>query len=129
MSSTNGNGHKPKAKNVLGTELQVCCTSPMTGFYRDGYCKTGIEDRGRHTVCIVATEEFLEYSKAAGNDLSTPRPEFQFAGLKPGDKWCLVAARYAQALLDGRAPKVILESTHESTLEHVSISDLKANEF
>ena len=129
MSSTNGNGHKPKAKNVLGTELQVCCTSPMTGFYRDGYCKTGIEDRGRHTVCIVTTEEFLEYSKAAGNDLSTPRPEFQFPGLKPGDKWCLVAARYAQALLDGRAPKVILESTHESTLEHVSISDLKANEF
>lgn len=124
----NGNGHMPMAKNVLGGELKVCCTAPMTGFYRDGYCKTGVEDRGRHTVCIVATAEFLEYSKAAGNDLSTPMPQFRFPGLQPGDKWCLVAMRYAQALADGMAPKVLLEATHESTLEFVSLEDLKANQ-
>ncbi len=131
MSYTNGNGngHLPKPKNVLGGELKVCCTSPMTGFYRDGFCKTGVQDQGRHTVCIVTTAEFLEYSKAAGNDLSTPRPEYAFPGLVPGDKWCLVAVRYAQALLDGRAPKVILEATHEATLEFVSLEDLKANAF
>lgn len=124
----NGNGHKPKPKNVLGTELQVCCTSPMTGFYRDGKCTTGVDDRGRHTVCIVTTADFLEYSKAAGNDLSTPMPQYAFPGLVPGDKWCLVAMRYAQALRDGMAPKVILEATHEATLEFVSLEDLKANE-
>jgi uncharacterized protein (DUF2237 family) len=124
----NGNGHNPPAKNVLGTELQSCCTSPMTGFYRDGKCRTGIEDAGRHTVCIVATEEFLEYSKAVGNDLSTPMPQYSFPGLKEGDKWCLVALRYAQALKDGMAPKVVLEATHEATLEFVSLADLKANE-
>lgn len=129
MSYTNGNGHKPKSKNVLGGELQVCCTSPMTGFYRDGKCTTGVDDRGRHTVCIVATAEFLEYSKAAGNDLSTPMPQYAFPGLVPGDKWCLVAMRYAQALRDGMAPKVILEATHEATLEYVSLEDLQANKF
>lgn len=118
----------PKPKNVLGGELESCCTSPMTGFYRDGYCKTGIQDQGRHTVCIVTTAEFLEYSKAAGNDLSTPMPQYAFPGLVPGDKWCLVAMRYAQALRDGMAPKVILEATHEATLEFVSLEDLKANE-
>lgn len=124
----NGNGHMPKPKNVLGGDLESCCTSPMTGFYRDGYCKTGVQDQGRHTVCIVTTAEFLEYSKAAGNDLSTPMPQYAFPGLIPGDKWCLVAMRYAQALRDGMAPKVILEATHEATLEHVSLEDLKANE-
>lgn len=124
----NGNGHMPKPKNVLGGDLESCCTSPMTGFYRDGYCKTGLQDQGRHTVCIVTTAEFLEYSKAAGNDLSTPMPQYAFPGLVPGDKWCLVAMRYAQALRDGMAPKVILEATHEATLEHVSLEDLKANE-
>lgn len=125
----NGNGHLPKPKNVLGGELKVCCTSPMTGFYRDGFCKTGVQDQGRHTVCIVTTAEFLEYSKAAGNDLSTPRPEYAFPGLVPGDKWCLVAVRYAQALRDGMAPKVILEATHEATLDFVSLEDLTANAF
>jgi uncharacterized protein (DUF2237 family) len=124
----NGNGHMPKPKNVLGGDLESCCTSPMTGFYRDGYCKTGPQDQGRHTVCIVTTAEFLEYSKAAGNDLSTPMPQYAFPGLVPGDKWCLVAMRYAQAVRDGMAPKVILEATHEATLEHVSLEDLKANE-
>lgn len=129
MSYTNGNGngHKPKPRNVLGGELKVCCTSPMTGFYRDGKCTTGVDDRGRHTVCVVTTAEFLEYSKAAGNDLSTPRPEYAFPGLVPGDKWCLVAMRYAQALRDGMAPKVVLDATHEATLEFVSLEDLKAN--
>jgi hypothetical protein len=125
MSITNGNGHNPKPKNVLGGELKVCCTNPMTGFYRDGFCRTGHEDAGRHTVCIVATDEFLAYSKSVGNDLSTPRPEFAFPGLTSGDKWCLVAVRWKQALEDGMAPRVILESTHESTLQVVSLDDLK----
>lgn len=125
MSITNGNGHNPKPKNVLGGELEVCCKDPMTGFYRDGYCRTGIEDGGRHTVCIVATDEFLAYSKRAGNDLSTPRPEFAFPGLKAGDKWCLVAVRWRQALEDGMAPQVVLEATHEATLQVVELNDLK----
>jgi uncharacterized protein (DUF2237 family) len=123
--SSNGNGHNPKPKNVLGGELSVCCTSPMTGFYRDGYCRTGPDDTGRHTVCIVATDEFLTYSKAAGNDLSTPRPEYAFSGLKAGDKWCLVAVRWRQAFKDGMAPQVVLEATHESVLQIVSLEDLK----
>lgn len=125
MSFTNGNGHKPKPKNVLGGELKQCCTDPMTGFYRDGYCRTGPEDTGRHTVCIVATDEFLEYSKSAGNDLSTPMPEFRFPGLAAGDKWCLVAVRWRQALEAGMAPMVILEACHESVLEIVTLDDLK----
>jgi uncharacterized protein (DUF2237 family) len=125
MSNTNGNGHYPKPKNILGTELKVCCTSPMTGFYRDGYCRTGADDSGRHTVCILATDEFLEFSKAAGNDLSTPRPEYAFPGLSAGDKWCLVAVRWRQALEAGMAPQVDLEATHEATLEVVSLDDLK----
>lgn len=125
MSITNGNGHYPKPKNVLGTELKVCCTSPMTGFYRDGYCRTGADDTGRHTVCILATDEFLEFSKAAGNDLSTPRPEYAFPGLKDGDKWCLVAMRWQQALEADMAPQVFLEATHESALEFISLDDLR----
>ena len=126
MSITNGNGHYPKPKNVLGGELEVCCTSPMTGFYRDGYCKTGPEDTGRHTVCIVASTEFLEYSKSAGNDLSTPMPQYRFPGLVDGDKWCLVAVRWKQAFEAGKAPTVILEATHESVLDIVSLEDLEA---
>ena len=124
-SSSNGNGHYPRPKNVLGGELKQCCTSPMTGFYRDGYCRTGADDTGRHTICIVATEEFLAYSKSVGNDLSTPRPEYAFPGLNGGDKWCLVAMRWRQALDDGMAPQVILEATHESMLEIVSLEVLK----
>jgi uncharacterized protein (DUF2237 family) len=126
MSITNGNGHYPKPKNVLGGELKVCCTSPMTGFYRDGYCRTGPEDTGRHTVCIVATTEFLAYSKSAGNDLSTPMPQYSFPGLVEGDKWCLVALRWKQAFDAGTAPQVVLEATHESVLEIVSLEDLQA---
>lgn len=125
MSITNGNGHYPKPRNVLGGELQRCCTDPMTGFYRDGYCRTGAEDTGRHTVCILATDEFLAYSKAAGNDLSTPMPQYAFPGLKAGDRWCLVAMRWKQALDDGMAPRVVLEATHESALQVIELEDLK----
>jgi uncharacterized protein len=125
MSNTNGNGHYPKPKNVLGTELKVCCTDPMTGFYRDGYCRTGAEDAGRHTVCIEATDEFLAFSKAAGNDLSTPMPQYSFPGLVAGDRWCLVAMRWKQALEAGMAPTVILDACHESVLEIVSLEQLR----
>ena len=127
MSNTNGNGngHYPKPKNVLGGELKSCCTDPMTGFYRDGYCRTGVDDVGRHTVCILATEEFLEYSRSAGNDLSTPMPQYAFPGVKNGDKWCLCVNRWQQALENGMAPLVDLEATHESALDVVKLKDLK----
>jgi hypothetical protein len=125
MSISNGNGHRPKPKNVLGTELKVCCTSPMTGFYRDGFCKTGADDRGSHTICVRVTAEFLAFSKSRGNDLSTPRPEFQFPGLVDGDKWCLVAVRWQEALEANAAPDVILEATHEAALQYVSLEDLR----
>ena len=127
MSYTNGNGngHRPKPKNVLGGALKSCCTDPMTGFYRDGFCRTGPDDIGRHTVCILATDEFLAYSKNAGNDLSTQRPEYAFPGLVAGDKWCLVAVRWKQALEAGMAPQVFLESTHESMLEVVALEQLR----
>jgi uncharacterized protein (DUF2237 family) len=125
MSLTNGNGHYPKPKNVLGGELESCCTDPMTGFYRDGYCKTGPDDTGRHTICILATDDFLAFSKEAGNDLSTPMPQYAFPGLKGGDKWCLVAMRWQQALEAGMAPQVVLRATHESALQFVDLDDLK----
>jgi uncharacterized protein (DUF2237 family) len=97
----------------------------MTGFYRDGFCRTGAEDAGVHTVCAVMTAEFLQFSRARGNDLSTPRPEFQFPGLKPGDRWCLCAPRWAEALQAGMAPLVVLEATHMQTLEFVDLEDLR----
>ncbi len=125
MSATNGNGHYPKPRNVLGDTLESCCTDPMTGFYRDGYCRTGADDTGRHTVCILATDEFLAYSKSVGNDLSTPMPQYAFPGVKEGDKWCLCMLRWKQALDDGMAPQVVLASTHESALTVVSIEDLR----
>ena len=125
MSNTNGNGHYPKPKNVLGGELKSCCTEPMTGFYRDGYCRTGADDTGRHTVCIVATDEFLAYSKSAGNDLSTPMPQYGFPGVKHGDKWCLCVTRWQDALEAGEAPQVDLHATHESALQVVRLEDLK----
>lgn len=99
----------------------------MTGFYRNGFCQTGPQDRGVHVVCAELTEAFLTYTKAQGNDLSTPRPEYNFPGLKPGDKWCLCAARWKEALDDGVAPAVDLEATHEAALNHVSLEELKAN--
>ena len=114
-----------KARNVLGTELKPCSTKPMTGFFRDGCCNTSDDDLGAHTVCASMTADFLAFSKDAGNDLSTPRPEYSFPGLKPGDRWCLCASRWAQALAEGKAPRVVLEATHERTLEFVELADLK----
>ncbi|PZO64749.1 MAG: DUF2237 domain-containing protein [Paracoccus denitrificans] len=99
--------------NVLGGPLEPCSTDPVTGFYRDGCCNTGPEDQGSHTVCVIVTAEFLAFSKYLGNDLSTPRPEYRFAGLKPGDRWCLCAARFVQAAQEFAAPKVVLAGTHE----------------
>jgi uncharacterized protein (DUF2237 family) len=113
------------AKNVLGGELEVCSLNPLTGFYRDGCCNTGAEDFGVHTVCTEVTADFLEFSKAAGNDLSTPHPEMGFTGLQPGDRWCLCASRWKEAFDAGSAPGVILEATHASTLEWVSLEELR----
>ncbi len=112
-------------KNVLGGELQPCSLNPMTGFHRNGRCNTGPHDHGCHAVCIIATAEFLEYSKAAGNDLSTPVPQYQFPGLKPGDRWCLCAPRWKQAYEAGKAPNVVLEATSEAALQYVSRSVLE----
>lgn len=116
-----------KARNVLGEPLQGCCNQPVTGFYRDGFCHTGPEDVGRHTVCAQVTAEFLQYSKAQGNDLSTPRPEFGFPGLQPGDRWCLCAGRWQEAFEAGHAPRVVLMATHAATLEVVDLGDLKSH--
>jgi uncharacterized protein (DUF2237 family) len=114
-----------EARNVLGGELKPCCKFPMTGFYRDGYCHTGPEDLGRHVVCIKVTDEFLAFSKDAGNDLSTPQPEYEFPGLIAGDCWCLCALRWQEALEAGMAPEVDLAATHESALEVLDLEDLK----
>ena len=113
------------ATNVLGTALTPCCTAPMTGFYRDGCCNTGAGDMGVHVVCAQMTADFLAYTKAQGNDLSTPVPAFQFPGLKPGDRWCLCAPRWQEALEDGVAPPVVLNATHAAAVEHVGLADLK----
>lgn len=113
------------AKNVLGTELQPCSIDPMTGFYRDGCCQTGANDFGRHVVCAQMTPAFLEFTKNQGNDLSTPLPRYNFPGLKPGDRWCLCAARWQEAFEIGVAPPVILAATHEKALEIVQLADLK----
>ncbi len=112
------------AKNVLGTALETCCTDPMTGFYRDGCCNTGPGDDGLHTVCVLVTREFLKFSRAAGNDLSTPFPLYGFPGLKPGDRWCLCASRWKEAYEAGMAPQVLLAATHISTLEFIDLEAL-----
>lgn len=114
-------------RNVLGGELVVCGTRPITGFHRTGCCETSSDDLGSHTVCSVLTAEFLAFSRSAGNDLSTPRPEYGFPGLKPGDRWCICAARWQEALEAGVAPPVVLAATHERALEILSLDDLKAN--
>jgi uncharacterized protein len=111
--------------NVLGGKLECCCRQPRTGFFRDGYCRTAPEDRGLHTVCAVMTAEFLEFSAAAGNDLSTPLPEAGFPGLVPGDRWCLCVTRWQQAFAADRAPAVVLAATHISALEFVSLEELR----
>lgn len=112
-------------RNVLGGPLGVCSDKPLTGFFRDGCCNTSEDDAGSHTVCVVLTDEFLEFSKSRGNDLSTPRPEFDFPGLHAGDRWCLCAARWSEALMAGKAPRVVLNSCNESALGIVSLDDLK----
>lgn len=114
-----------KAKNVLGGELQTCSMNPRTGFYRDGCCNTGPEDRGVHTVCVVVTADFLAFSKSVGNDLSTPMPMYRFPGLKPGDQWCLCAERWKEAMYAGKAPAVVLAATHEATLRYVTLEELE----
>jgi uncharacterized protein len=114
------------AKNVLGGDLKTCCTSPMTGYYRDGTCNTGAGDMGAHLICAQMTQEFLEFSQARGNDLTTPQPMFAFPGLKPGDRWCLCAPRWKEALDAGMAPPVLLQSTHALAVEYVSLNELKA---
>ena len=111
--------------NIYGKELETCCDNPKTGFFRNGSCDTCSEDRGLHTVCILATEEFLDFSKSVGNDLSTPHPEFNFPGLKPGNRWCLCARRWKEAYEQGKAPPVFLESTHEKTLKMVDFNILQ----
>ena len=112
--------------NVVGGKLLPCSVEPLTGFYRNGCCSTGAEDLGSHTVCVVLTEEFLEFSKSVGNDLSTPRPEYGFAGLLPGDRWCLCASRWLEAHAAGHAPDVVLGATHARALELVPIELLTA---
>lgn len=117
----------PEARNVLGAPLEPCSFDPMTGFFRDGCCNTGPMDHGTHTVCVTVTAEFLQFSFNRGNDLITPRPEFRFPGLKPGDKWCLCASRWEEARLMDVAPPVHLEATHRKTLAIVDLAHLKAN--
>jgi uncharacterized protein (DUF2237 family) len=112
-------------RNVLGGELEVCGTDPLTGFFRDGSCRTGPEDLGSHTVCAVVTAEFLAQQRAVGNDLVTPRPEYGFGGLTPGDRWCVVAARWLQAYRAGLAPPVVLAATHERATEIVPLEALR----
>jgi len=116
-----------EAKNVLGERLESCSESPLTGFTRSGSCETGPSDLGAHTVCAQVTPEFLHYSKLQGNDLITPVPEFEYPGLKPGDRWCLCAARWREAMEAGCAPKVALRATHERALGVVGIEDLKSH--
>ena len=124
LDATGGSRRQP-AVNVLGGVLVPCSTDPVTGFFRNGCCDTAPDDLGSHTVCAVMTAAFLEFSKDSGNDLSTPHPEFGFAGLKPGDRWCLCAPRWQQALAAGQAPNLILEATHRGALEYCRLEDLK----
>jgi len=124
-AGSGGEGGRAPSLNVLGGPLEACSIKPMTGFYRNGCCDTGTEDIGSHTVCVIATSEFLEFSKSRGNDLSTPLPAFGFAGLKPGDRWCLCAPRWQEALEAGRAPRVVLRATHQGALDYCALADLK----
>jgi len=124
-TSGNGGGGRIPPRNVLGEPLEDCSIKPMTGFFRDGCCNTSAEDIGSHTVCAVMTAAFLEFSKARGNDLSTPMPQFGFPGLKPGERWCLCAPRWQEAFEAGQAPRVVLRATQEGALDHCSLADLK----
>ena len=124
---TGHDGSVPTERNVLGGALEQCGTDPLTGFYRDGTCRCDEEDLGLHAVCTVVTEEFLAHQLSVGNDLTTPVPAYAFPGLEPGDRWCVVAARWQEALEAGVAPPVVLEATHASALEFVSLDDLEAH--
>jgi uncharacterized protein len=110
--------------NVFGEELKSCSTMPITGYFRNGCCETGGDDLGLHSVCVIITRAFLDFSKSAGNDLSTPRPEWDFPGLLPGDRWCLCASRWLEAWQAGEAPFVVLEATHENTLDYIPLAEL-----
>ena len=125
FDETSGHPGRRPSRNVLGGTLDVCSTRPMTGFFRNGCCDTSAEDTGSHTVCVVMTAEFLAFSKARGNDLSTPMPQWGFPGLKPGDRWCLCAPRWQEAFAAGKAPRVALRATHEGALEFCALADLK----
>jgi uncharacterized protein (DUF2237 family) len=117
------------AKNVLGTELVPCSYDPLTGYFRDGCCRTDAQDAGSHVVCARVTQAFLDFSRARGNDLVTPRPQYRFRGLQPGDRWCLCALRWKEALEAGVAPPVVLESTHERALDYVTLEQLQAHAY
>jgi uncharacterized protein (DUF2237 family) len=123
--SGSGGGRPGEPRNVLGERLEICSMKPMTGFFRDGCCDTSQQDIGSHTVWAVMTEAFLAFSRSRGNDLSTPRPEFGFPGLRPGDRWCLCAPRWQEALEAGQAPRVVLRASHEGALGHCALADLK----
>lgn len=124
--ASSGGGPRRRASiNVLGTALEPCSLNPVTGFFRNGCCDTSAEDLGSHTVCAVMTAEFLAFSKRAGNDLSTPMPQYGFAGLKPGDRWCLCAPRWQEALEAGAAPMIVLAATHQGALAYCDLEDLK----
>ena len=114
-----------EAKNVLGSTLELCCSSPMTGFYRNGSCETGPRDFGTHVVCAEVTEQFLEFTRSRGNDLTSPSPHHDFPGLKPGDRWCLCVSRWKEALDAGVVPPVVLSATDESALKYVSLEELE----
>ena len=129
LDSSGGGGRLKTSFNVLGGLLDACSIQPMTGFYRDGCCATGAEDVGSHTVCAVMTAEFLAFSRARGNDLSTPVPAYGFPGLKPGDRWCLCAPRWQEALMADAAPLVVLRATEASALDYCDLADLKRHAF
>jgi uncharacterized protein len=122
---SSGEGPRSSPRNVFGQPLEPCSLNPITGFYRDGCCNTGAADAGSHTVCIVATTEFLDFSKSRGNDLSTALPKYGFSGVKPGDRWCLCAPRWQEAFEAGQAPRVVLHATHEAAVSYCSLADLK----
>jgi uncharacterized protein (DUF2237 family) len=122
-----GGGGKGPARNVLGGVLRSCSSRPLTGFFRNGCCDTSAEDIGSHTVCVVMTADFLAFSRTAGNDLSTPMPQYGFPGLVPGDRWCLCAPRWQEALEAGHAPAVALDATHEGALRYCALADLEAH--
>ena len=125
MPLDSSGGGRKRSLNVMGGTLEPCSVDPMTGFHRDGCCATGPEDTGSHTVCAVMTAEFLAFSKARGNNLSTPVPQYGFPGLKPGDRWCLCAPRWQEAMLAGVAPNVVIRATEMNALDHCEIADLK----